>query len=192
MSKREDFGIISHECNHCGKCCQRRGELSLTPLDVFNISQYIGITTKNFIDEYCEIGNGFDVCIRSNESTNKCIFFSQDFEGGKHCLIYDVRPMTCYLYPLKSRPESRDAFFIDSAASCPISDENLTFSEYVLRNSKGRYSEDFTHYQKFCMAIGAFYSDRNSPSQAEMFKFLFYNSSAEEIKQKLNQYLFGK
>lgn len=74
MSIRKDFCVISHSCNHCGKCCQRRGELSLTPLDVFNISQYIGIKAKNFIDEYCDIRKGFDVCIRSNESNNKCIF----------------------------------------------------------------------------------------------------------------------
>lgn len=192
MSIREDFGLISHRCNHCGKCCQRRGELSLTPLDVFNISQYIGITAKNFIKEYCDIGKGFDVCIRSNESTNRCIFFSRNLKGGSHCLIYDVRPMTCYLYPLKSRPESRNAFFIDSAAPCPTSDRKLTFSEYVLQNSNGRYSEDFIHYQRFCMAIGAYYSDKNGPSHSEMFEFLFYNSSAEEIKQKLNHYLFGK
>lgn len=119
-------------------------------------------------------------------------FLSHDSKDDNHCQIYNVRPMACYLYPLKSRPESRDAFFIDPAASCPISDEKLTFSEYVLQYSNGRYAEDFIHYQRFCMAIGAYYSDKNSPSQSEMFEFLFYNSSAEEIKQKLNHYLFSK
>lgn len=191
MSIRKELGIISHECNHCGKCCERRGELSLTPLEVFNISHYLRMSAKDFIYKYCDIGKGFDVCIRSNESNKKCVFFDHDFKDGNFCQIYKVRPMTCYLYPLKSRAESKNAFFLDSAAPCPTSSESLSFSEYVARSSGGRYDEDFTHYQRFCMAIGAFYSDKNSPSQTDMFEFLFYNNSAEEAKQKIEHYLFG-
>ena len=192
MSTRKDLGIISHKCNHCGKCCQRHGELSLTPLDVFNISHYLGISTKDFINKYCDYGKEFDVSIRTNESNKECIFFNQGFNGGKYCQIYDVRPMTCYLYPLKIRPESKNSFFLDSIAPCPTSGEKLTFFEFVEKNSGGRYSEDYTYYMRFCMAIGAFYGDSNSPSQSDMFEFLFYNSSAEEAKQKIDKYLFGE
>ena len=191
MSLRKDTGIISHSCNHCGKCCQRYGELSLTPLDVLHISNYLEMTSKDFIDRYCDVGKGFDVCIRTNESTKRCIFLGNDPSGCCYCQIYDVRPMTCYLYPLRSRLESKNAFFIDSIASCPTSGQSLTFSEFVSRNSNARYDEDFLHYQRFCMVIGAFYSDKNSPSEREMFEYLFYNSSAEEIHQKIQTYLFG-
>ena len=193
MSIRKDLGIISHECNHCGKCCQRRGEVSLTPLDVYNISRYLQLTPKEFVESYCDIGNGFDVQIRcTNESDRTCIFFDRDINRSSYCRIYNVRPMTCYLYPLKSRPESKNSFFIDSSAHCPSSAQSMTFSEYVDKASNGRYAEDFEHHKKFCMAVGAFYSDRNSPSETAMFEFFFYNNSIEELKKKIDKYLFGK
>ena len=194
MSLRKDLGLISCDCSRCGNCCQRRGiELSLTPLDVFNISHYLNISTKDFVEKYCDVGRDFDVRIRTIEFNKKCIFFTHDFEKGScYCQIYDVRPMACYLYPLKSGLESKDSFFIDSGAPCPTSDKQISYSEYVERNSNGRYDEEFKHYKYFCMAIGAFYCDKNSPSLTEMFEYLFYNESAEEAKQKLVIYLFGK
>ena len=147
MSALNELSIITCDCSHCGNCCKRCGELSLTPLDVFNISHYLGMSAKEFIEKYCDIGKGFDVCIRSNESTKLCIFFTRDSENGNFCKIYEVRPRTCYLYPLKPRLESRDAFFIDSAATCPTSGDKMSFSEYVEKYSNGRYDEDFTHFQ---------------------------------------------
>ena len=191
MSMRKDLGIISHECNHCGKCCKRRGEVSLTPLDVCNISKYLKITPRDFISNYCDIGNGFDVQLRTNESDKMCIFFNRKKDNNSYCRIYDVRPSACYLYPLKSRPENINSFFIDSLAPCPTSKESISISEYVQVNSNGRYAIDFDHYKKFCMSVGAFYSDRNGLSEDQMFEFLFYNDSPEELKQKLTHYLFG-
>ncbi len=191
MSLPKELGFISHECNNCGNCC-RRGNLSLTPLDVYNISHYLELSTKDFLDRYCDTEKGFDVCVRIDDSTKKCIFFDPNFNQKGFCRIYDVRPMACYLYPLKFRPESKDSFFIDSAAPCPSTGKKMTFLEYVEKKSNGRYADDWKHYQRFCMAIGAFYSDEKTLSQSEMFEFLFYNNSAEEATQKLEHYLFGK
>lgn len=32
---------IKFKCDRCGKCCKHRGDIALTPMDVFQISKYL-------------------------------------------------------------------------------------------------------------------------------------------------------
>lgn len=192
MSKRKEISTLSHVCNHCGRCCINRGDISLTPLDVFNISQYLHMTTKDFIFKYCEIGEQFDVVIRAQGAFKRCVFLKIGSKGNNLCEIYKVRPMPCYLYPLQMRPEMLNLFSKDAAPYCSKSKKQIRIMEFVNKNSNGRYSNEYIYIKKFWRAINTYYSHPNGLSEEEMFEYFFYNSSVSEVMSKVDKYLSDK
>ena len=87
-------------CKTCGKCCHNRGDLILTPYDVFTIAKHLGREPKQIIEHYCKI------CIGKNSGlpiarvsplppSDVCPFLR-----GKRCGIHSAKPVVCSVYPL--------------------------------------------------------------------------------------------
>lgn len=190
-SKRKDCGnLINVSCNNCGMCCRNRGDISLTPLDVFNISQYLKMYPKDFINTYCVVGRYLDVKLKATEPFNSCIFLKNNSKGKTYCDIYSVRPMACYLYPLKMVEGSINEFRMDSADFCPTTKRGTPIVDYVRDKSSGRYKEEFVHIHRYLTALRLYYINPNGSSEQEMLEYFYYNESAEELKRKIDDFIF--
>ena len=179
---------IDHKCTKCGRCCIDRGDISLTPLDVFNIANYLKISTKELIEKYCTIGELMDVRINAVGPFRACAFLNMSKAEATSCKIYKVRPMACYLYPLKYYG-IMNAFVIDDNPYCSTSSKKkVPIHDFVETKSNGRYHDECSHIQKFAYALEKYYHNKTKPEQ-EMFEYFFYNDSANEVNKKLDDYL---
>lgn len=106
------------DCRACANCC-KVAETDITERDVERLARYLGISPREFIDQYTT-ASAFeenDVILRRRESG--CIFLE-----GNDCTIYEARPATCRDFPHLMRGagsfESRMWQMIDRATYCPI------------------------------------------------------------------------
>lgn len=185
MLERQPVLTISHKCNNCGDCCRGRGDIFLTPLNVFQISQFLGISQQSLINRYCKRIGKLEVCLTSKGAENECIFLKNN--GNKTaCAIYPIRPMACYLFPLSA--SSSPNLFTENFSPCPSSTSSISVEKFVYEQSNSRYLKDFKAKNKFVAAISYLENVENLDTE-DMFHFLFFNTSEEEIEQKLNSIL---
>ena len=86
---------ISFKCNGCGDCCKHRGDIFLSPPDVYYICRYLKISVDTFMDTYAT-RNGIELCIKDKGDTERtCAFYGTQIG----CLIHPIKPKTCYMYP---------------------------------------------------------------------------------------------
>lgn len=93
----KDSDTVQFECKRCGLCCQNRGDILLTSMDVFKISEYLKITCKEFVREYAMIDEKIPgLVIKSkSEIESPCIFYNSN-----KCLINEVKPYQCVIFPI--------------------------------------------------------------------------------------------
>ncbi len=83
------------KCACCGICCRTYSKVDVSITDIFNISEYLGISTDEFFSKYCKVMSD---AVDSSE-------FLLDIEGGckfqkdNKCTIYPVRSDMCAMYP---------------------------------------------------------------------------------------------
>lgn len=190
LKRDEVKTVLNHKCNNCGMCCRNRGDISLTPLDVLNISQYLHMYPKDFISTYCEVGKYLDVRIRAAGPFDACVFLKVNSKGKTYCDIYKVRPMACYLYPLKIVQGYMNVFREDEAPYCPTSKKSVKIGEYVKEKSGGRYAREFILAHNFLSALNLYYIHPNGRTEQEMLEYFYYNESEKELEDKLNSFVF--
>ncbi|MBR2744772.1 MAG: YkgJ family cysteine cluster protein [Clostridia bacterium] len=190
LDRNETKTVICHKCNNCGMCCRNRGDISLTPLDVLNISKYLNMYPKDFISTYCEVGEYLDVHLRAAGIFDACVFLKVNPKGKTYCDIYKVRPMACYLYPLKVVPGYMNVFMEDQAPYCAKPKKGIPVKDYVKEKSNGRYSNEFVHILEFTTALRLYYINPNGRTEQEMLEYFYYNESKEELEKKLDSFVF--
>ena len=132
---------INFECQRCGKCCKHRGDLALTPMDVFQISKFLRISCEEMVKRYTQLSHRHDfpqIVLQGVSKQSICIFYDK----RKGCTIYPVRPTQCYLFPLATITSFKDEQF--RIQHCPGHNAN-TESQPVLdwiRNSSPRYESE--------------------------------------------------
>lgn len=96
LEKQDTFWF---KCNGCGECCKHREDILLTPYDIFRICRFLRVKLDEFIETYCNlyIGSNSKLPIVSLRTSSVCFFLMH----GK-CLIHEVKPTVCALYPLVS------------------------------------------------------------------------------------------
>ena len=53
----KEIGIdeeFKFHCTECGKCCIHREDILLNPMDIYNMSRELGISTQELFGRYCE------------------------------------------------------------------------------------------------------------------------------------------
>jgi Fe-S-cluster containining protein len=101
------------ECRQCGDCCNGFGGTYVTEQDIINISSYIHVDSKQFIDQYCDKSGSRYVLTLGKDGY--CIFFDK----ARQCTIHPVKPYMCKAWPFIQavilHPENWNAM----SNSCP-------------------------------------------------------------------------
>lgn len=94
-----DFKFDSFKCEICGgKCCiGESGFIWLTPDEIKNLADFLGINTQKFKEIYTQ-KIGVRISLKEKEYNDElaCIFFD---EIKKNCSVYEARPNQCKSFP---------------------------------------------------------------------------------------------
>lgn len=119
-------------CSLCEKCCEYRGDIKITPINVLEISKFLKISIDEFLNKYtievkCEEP---EIVIKGIGEKQECIFNNRE---NYKCVINKVKPMQCVVFPLVPVDVKRD-LFIDSKA-CPRETKKMvTVNKWVNGN----------------------------------------------------------
>lgn len=118
-------------CKECGKCCRQRQDILLTPYDLYRIAGFLGRTTVEILERYCEAyegGNSHLPVIRvvPVPPNNSCPFLR-----NKKCIIHMRKPVVCRVYPLARVSAEGKTNFIFSGAGCNHEPKTLTVREWI-------------------------------------------------------------
>lgn len=96
---------IKFDCKRCGKCCSSRSDIMLNPYDVYRIAKSLNITTKEVIQNYCDVypGNnsGLPIVTLKEDKRGLCPFLKFSTSDGKFgCSINDSKPGACIMHPI--------------------------------------------------------------------------------------------
>lgn len=86
---------VRFKCTGCGKCCSGSpGYVFLTDQDIQNLITHLNISKEEFIRKYTKVF--YDrLSLRDDTPNYGCIFLKE----GKHCSVYQARPLQCRTYP---------------------------------------------------------------------------------------------
>lgn len=112
-------------CTKCGKCCIDRDDILLSALDLFRISKYLKHAPTDILHRYCEWYIGTDSRLPIVRLKPAGVFRCCPFLDGNKCMINDVKPAVCAMFPLGRAI----CFPVDDTKSL----ENLTV-EYFFTN----------------------------------------------------------
>lgn len=85
---------LRFKCTGCGKCCTGSpGAVWISDEEVEAISQHLGISVSEFLNDYTRLIDGKRSLIEDNK-TYDCVFLKNN-----QCSIYSLRPLQCRTYP---------------------------------------------------------------------------------------------
>ena len=103
--------FAGYDCCRCGNCCRRYSTV-LSEEEIVNISNYLGMTRRQFLE---------DCLIRGRDSLElpaPCRFLDMD---GR-CRIQDCKPEECKGFPYTDRPDRIESLYsiLSAAEVCPV------------------------------------------------------------------------
>ncbi len=107
---------IKFECQGSGNCCLSRGEYGyvfLTRDDRKNMAEHLKLTTKEFIQKYCDRKNGV-YHLKEEATRTECVFLD-----GKKCGVYQARPTQCRTWPFWPEVMSAKTWNKEVKTFCP-------------------------------------------------------------------------
>ena len=145
MEEKELLGLKSKttlNCTICDKCCEYRGDIKITPINVLEISKYLKISIDEFLEKYTESAPNEDP-----ERVIKAIGEKRSFK----CKIHKVEPMQCLVFPLVPWDLNKD-LFINSNACVLKNDKKIKVNKWLNDNNK-IYKRNKFVYQKWIEAM---------------------------------------
>jgi uncharacterized protein len=116
------------ECTQCGTCCQGEGGIYLTRSEIVDISRFLGVPPKNFLEKFC-LKKNEKIYIQTRE--DGFCHFSQE---GK-CIIHSVKPSPCRNWPF-FEPMLRDQSNWEVVRhACPALAPYVTLENYLNRQT---------------------------------------------------------
>lgn len=122
-------------CKMCGKCCEGKGGIVLSPKDIVRLCAYFGISEKDVLARYTEMLGGKNM-LKCGED-NFCIFF----KAGKGCLIHQARPDVCRAWPFFRGNLVDEVSFAMAKEDCPGMARGVEHS--VFAHEGYRYLQDY-------------------------------------------------
>lgn len=87
-------------CDQCGKCCINREDILMSPRDMYNAAKELGMSVKEFFEQYCETYIGSSsriplVRLVPKGSIKRCRLLKD-----RKCSIHNAKPTVCAMFPL--------------------------------------------------------------------------------------------
>ena len=118
------------ECKMCGECCYGKGGIKVSDTEINRISGFLKITPGSFKSKFCEHRNNH-LSIKAGED-GFCFFFDQE----KACLIHEVKPEICSLWPFYEANLNDEFNWRLAKEACPGINDDFTFEEFVKQGRK--------------------------------------------------------
>lgn len=174
-------------CNMCDKCCVYRGDIKLTPINVCNISKYLNISNKEFVEKYTDRldGRPFELVLKTRGEKKECILYDNKIHG---CGIHKIKPMQCTMFPLVPENLKRDYFY--DSEQCKIDGvEEITVNEWLNGNNNNYKKNKKTcmEWIKFLEYIQLQIQEYSKEKIDEYYNILFenYDISKRNIKKQM-------
>lgn len=144
-------------CTACGKCCQHREDILLTPFDVFRIAVYLNRQPVEIIDRYCDVYPGTD----SHMPVVRLVPVLPDqrcpFLRNKKCAIHTAKPTVCFLFPLARvfTSETDGArYYRQPDVACGNESRTVTVREWIGKNYSAEYEQCGKMWSDFLFLYG--------------------------------------
>lgn len=149
MEEKELLGLKSKanlNCAICDKCCEYRGDIKITPINVLEISNFLNISIDEFLEKYTETAPNEEpeLVIKAVGEKRRCIF---NDENNYKCKIHEVEPMQCLVFPLVPWDLEKD-LFINSKQCVNKNDKKIKVDKWLNGNNK-IYKRNKLIYQKW-------------------------------------------
>lgn len=174
-------------CILCEKCCEYRGDIKITPINVLEISKFLKISIDDFLEKYTEEVKGEEpeIVIKGIGEKKECIFNDRN---TYKCMINSVKPMQCVVFPLVPFDVKNDLFINTNA--CPIpSNKMMTVNKWINGNHNiyNKNKEIYIKWIKLMEEIGPMWETFSKENQDNIRKILFreYNIKKNYRKQVL-------
>lgn len=176
-------------CNICDKCCINRGDIKITPVNVIEISRFMKISIKDFIENYtCRLENQpLEIVIKSVGKKNICIL---NDEKTSMCTIHKVKPMQCVTFPLIPIDLEHDIFYNQDTCECDEKKEMKVID--WLNGKKGiyvKYKKIYMEWIELIEELQKKWDKIDKNIQEEIFDILFYNydDNVKNIKKAVRK-----
>lgn len=95
---------INYVCQRCTACCKWPGDVRIDEQDISNISEFLKISEKDFLEKYTRLRMNRMGLSLLEKDNHECIMLE-----GNSCKIHDVKPSQCAGFPNKwNFPSWRD------------------------------------------------------------------------------------
>jgi len=137
---------VNLNCTLCEKCCEYRGDIKITPINVLQISKFLKISIDDFLEQYTEkvIGEEPEIVIKGIGDRKYCIFNNRE---NYRCKIHKVKPMQCVVFPLVPVDLKRDLFI--NTNGCVLKNDKKTTVDKWLNGNHKIYSKNKNIYMKW-------------------------------------------
>ena len=175
-------------CTLCEKCCEYRGDIKITPINVLEISKFLKISIDEFLEKYTEEVKGEEpeIVIKGIGEKRECIF--NDRTTYK-CKINSVKPMQCVVFPLVPFDVKNDLFINTNA--CTVAPNKMMKVDKWVNGNHNIYKKNkeiYIKWIKLMEEIGPKWNEFSKEKQDNIKKVLFrnYNIKKNFRKQVLN------
>ncbi len=164
---------VNLNCSICEKCCEYRGDIKITPVNVLEISKFLKISIGEFIENYTEEVKNEppEIVLKGIGEKRNCIF--NDKESFK-CKINKVKPLQCLIFPLFPVDIKRDLFI--NTGECKVDTKKFTTVKKWINGSNNNYKRNKNIYIKWIELM-----EEIQPK---------WNGFSEEKKENIRKLLF--
>ncbi len=120
-----DGGSPYFSCRRCGKCCEGRGGIIVSPRDLTRLSVFLGMSGHEVLARCTEPMRGQPV-IRCG-SDGYCMFF----RAGEGCSIHPARPAVCRAWPFFRGNLVDHVSFSMARQDCPGISRDCSHGEFA-------------------------------------------------------------
>lgn len=153
-------------CTMCGKCCINREDILLNPEDLFRISDFLHLTPKEVVEQYCEAYIGDTsrmpiVRLKPQGTVKRCPFLKD-----QKCSIQEAKPTVCALFPIgrciciqkdqASGDNTPEIQYLFSDPGCGNTSESHTVREWLTNYGIPVQDPFFSHWQHIMLAVGGY------------------------------------
>jgi Fe-S-cluster containining protein len=176
----EPDSLLPYLCQITGKCCINN-LVPLSPFDVFRVAKFLNLKAEDLFTEkiiaYKITGSTYFMePVLQMRPTLACPFLTKSKESEYQCSIYEARPYTCRIFPLKYDPDNdgylRSTRGEERCLECTTSKKEIAVKDYLNCNDIGDMAFEYAKY-------------RNLVEKLSLMGYNVKELAGQKLKQKL-------